>query len=220
MNDVTTAGRVPCSAVLFDCDGVLVDSDASVVVAWSRWSRRYGLEPDVVVPLVHGRRAADTLAALLPADDVAEGRELIDALELEAATEVRAVPGAVDLTASLPPGTWAVVTSATRALATARLAAAGIVAPEVLITADDVERGKPHPEGYLGAARQLGVDPSRCVVLEDAGSGVVAARAAGVGAVVGVGERALATDADPVVTDLRQLRAVPDGLAVAVHRLR
>jgi sugar-phosphatase len=189
-------------ALLFDCDGVLVDSDHSVLRAWSRWSEHYGLDPRVVYPQVHGRRAADTVAALLPATAVAEAVERINCYELEDARSVAAMPGAVELTAGLPPDRWAVVTSATGALATARLAAAGIARPGVLVTADDLHHGKPAPEGYLRAARELGRDPSACVVLEDAASGITAARAAGVVTVVGIGARSLESDADVVVRDL------------------
>jgi sugar-phosphatase len=212
---------LPADAVLFDCDGVLVDSDASVVAAWSRWALAQGLDPDEVVPQVHGRRAADTVAALVPGPGRAAALEQIDRFELDAAGEVTAVPGAAELTAALPAGRWAVVTSGTRSLATARLAAAGLAAPAVVVTADDVAVGKPAPDGYrLGAAR-LGVDVTRCVVLEDAASGVAAARAAGVAAVVGVGERALATDADVVVRDLREVAAAGGAdLRVRGGRLR
>jgi len=206
--DPSSARDLPADAVLFDCDGVLVDSDASVVAAWSRWSRDLGLDPAEVVPQVHGRRAADTVEALVTGPERAAARERIDRYELDAAAEVTAVPGAVSLTAALATGRWAVVTSGTRALATARLAAAGVVAPAVVVTADDVSAGKPAPDGYRLAAERLGVDIARCVVVEDAASGVAAARAAGVAAVVGVGERALATDADVVVRDLRDVAVV------------
>jgi len=216
-----TPRDLPAEAVLFDCDGVLVDSDASVVAAWSRWSRDLGLDPDEVVPQVHGRRAADTVEALVAAPERAAARERIDRYELDAAAEVTAVPGAAALTAALPAGRWAVVTSGTRALATARLAAAGVPAPAVVVTADDVQAGKPAPDGYRLAAGRLGVDVARCVVVEDAASGVAAARAAGVAAVVGVGERALATDADVVVRDLREAAAAGGAdLRVAADRLR
>ena len=109
-------------------------------------------------------------------------------------------------------GTWAVVTSGRTDLAVARLAAAGIPRPSVLVCADDVERGKPDPEGYLAAAQRLGVDPADAIVIEDAPAGVVAARAAGVSAVIGVGDRV--ADVDGTVTDLRSLRWTGDGIAV------
>ena len=114
----------------------------------------------------------------------------IDRLELELAAEARALPGARELVAALPAGRWALCTSGNRVLATARLAASGIEPPPVFITADDVAHGKPDPEGYALAVRRLGADPANSVVIEDAPNGVVAARAAGVGTVIGVGERA------------------------------
>ena len=195
----------PCRAVLFDCDGVLVDSDASVVRAWSRWAVSYGLDPAAVVPLVHGRRAADTVAMLVDPRDRAAALDRINAYEIEDAAGVVPVPGAGELVAGLDGTPWAVVTSGTRALATARLRAARIPLPAVLVTADDVAAGKPAPDGYAGAAAALGVAAPDAVVLEDAAAGVRAARAAGVGAVIGVGTRALETDADVVVPDLRAL---------------
>jgi mannitol-1-/sugar-/sorbitol-6-phosphatase len=220
--DAAPAWTRDVAAVLFDCDGVLVDSDASVLSAWTRWAQHYGLDPDAVHPQVHGRRSADTVRALLSPDLVAEATERIDRYELADAATVRAVPGAPELAAALPPDRWAVVTSGTRALATARLAAAGIVAPPILLTADDLHQGKPAPEGYLRAAVELGRDPSRCAVLEDAGSGVDAARAAGVRVVVGIGPRALSTDADAVVVDLSPLTydARVGRLTIAGSRLR
>ncbi len=198
-----------CRAVLFDCDGVLVDSDASVLAAWSRWARELGLEPDAVIAVVHGRRSADTVAALIDEPRRAWAAALIDRYEVEDAESVTPIPGAAALTLAVPR--WAVVTSGHRDLAEARLRAAGIPVPDVLVTADDVERGKPDPEGYLAAARQLGVLPADAVVLEDAAAGIAAARSAGVSAVVAVGARD-DLDADARVADLRALRWTGEGL--------
>jgi sugar-phosphatase len=205
---------LPCSALLFDCDGVLVDSDETVARSWGRWARRYGLDPDEVTPLVHGRRSADTVALLIAAESRREAVQTIDAYELEDARDVRSVAGAPALVASVPPARWAVVTSGRRALAEARLRAAGISLPRVVITADDVTHGKPDPEGYLAAARGLEVPPKAAIVLEDSGSGVEAGRRAGVAAIVGVGRKALDTDADVVVEDLTCLEWNGAGLAV------
>ncbi|MGH8860673.1 MAG: HAD family hydrolase, partial [Jatrophihabitantaceae bacterium] len=113
-----------CAAVLFDCDGVLVDSDDSVRAAWTRWARDLSLDPDVVTNLVHGRRSADTVAQLVPAGARDAAAALIDRYELEDAAAVTAIPGAADLARSVPR--WAVVTSGRRELALARLAAAGL----------------------------------------------------------------------------------------------
>jgi sugar-phosphatase len=120
MTVITTRG------LLFDCDGVLVDSDASVVSAWTRWTEQYDLDPTAVTAMVHGRRSADTVAALLPAHHVPTALALIDRYEIEDAAGVTALPGAAAMLTSLPPGTWAVVTSGVTALATARLTAAGL----------------------------------------------------------------------------------------------
>jgi sugar-phosphatase len=193
---------LPGRAVLFDSDGVLVDSDKSVARAWTRWAQRYQLEPQLVATIVHGRRAADTVDILIEPAQRQSALALINAFEVEDAWSVVAIPGARDLVASLPAHAWAVVTSATATLARARLAAAGIALPGVVVTADDVERGKPAPDGYLAAA-----------AVEDTESGVQAGRQAGVPVVLGVGARALATDADVVVADLRDI-AWGDGLVV------
>jgi len=190
-------------AIVFDCDGVLVDSDAAVIAAWSAWAVAYGFDPAAVIEVCHGQPARATVAAFLPADDVAAGVARIDRLELDLAGDAGGLPGARDLLASLPDGRWGIVTSGIRVLATARLAASGIEPPGVLVTADDVVHGKPHPEGYALAIRRLGADAARSVVFEDAPTGIAAARAAGVGTVIGVGPRAAASDVDAVVGDLR-----------------
>jgi sugar-phosphatase len=200
--------------VLFDSDGVLVDSDASVARAWARWARSLGLDPTAVGGMVHGRRAADTVALLVDAPQRVDALARIDAYELEDALTVAAIAGALPLTASIPADRWAVVTSANAALAAARLRAAGLGRPGALVTADDVAAGKPAPDGYQAAAGLLGQPPQACVVLEDSESGVAAARAAGVATVIGIGERALRTDADIVVPDLRSLRHTEAGLLV------
>jgi sugar-phosphatase len=203
-----------CTVALFDNDGVLVDSEASVDRAWSRWAVEHGLDPAEVVPLAHGQRAADTVTMLVVPELRPSALARIDALELEDAVSVSAVPGARALLESMPPDRWAVVTSGTTALARARLATSGLPLPELLITADDVSLGKPHPEGYLAAAAARGVPPRETLVVEDSGSGIRAARAAGTAWVLGVGPRALETDADVVVRDLTGVRWLPGGLAV------
>lgn len=204
---------VPCTGLLFDSDGVLVDSDASVLTAWGRWATDHGLDPDTVTGTVHGRRSADTVALLLPPDRRADALATIDRYEVEDAAEVTALPGSADLLPTLPAGSWAVVTSAVRALAVARLTAAGLTPPAVLVTADDVAAGKPAPDGYRAAAARLGFAVRECVVLEDSPAGVRAGLAAGA-TVIGVGERALETEAALVVRDLTGLRWADGRLTV------
>jgi sugar-phosphatase len=203
--------EIKCSAILFDCDGVLVESDASSTAAWVRWAEHYGIEPDDVIAVMHGRRSEDTVAEFLPEPQRAEGVQLIDQYEIDDVEGITAIPGAVELVTSLPVDRWAVVTSGNRALATARLTAAGLPLPRVLVTADDVANGKPDPEGYRAAAAGLGFAPGDTVVLEDAPSGAQAARAAEVGAVIGVGAKD-GLDVDLRVADLSALRWADTGL--------
>ncbi len=158
------------------------------------------------MPICHGQPARATVRAFVDADDADAALAAIDRLEQELTGEARALPGVIELLGALPHGRWGLCTSGNRALATARLAASGIEPPRVFVTADDVARGKPDPEGYALALTRLGADPSRSVVFEDAPNGVAAARAAGVGIVIGVGERAIGTAVDEAVADLREVR--------------
>lgn len=170
-------------AVLLDMDGTLVDSDAAVERAWRTWAAEYGVDASAALAIAPGRPAEQTAGALLPGADrdtmaAAAARQL--ALQYDDLADVTAAPGAAQLLAvlarlGLP---WAVVTSADRRLAAARLSAAGIC-PPLLITAEDVRAGKPDPAGYLLAAVRLGADPCRCVVVEDSEAGIEAGRAAG-----------------------------------------
>ncbi|MGY1725379.1 HAD-IA family hydrolase [Geodermatophilus sp. SYSU D01062] len=210
--------RLLARGLLFDNDGVLVDSDAAVTSSWSRWATEHGLVSADVLAVVHGRRSADTVADLVPGPGRAAATALIDRYELEDATTVAAVPGAADLLAGLPAGVWAVVTSGTPDLATARLTAAGLPLPGALVTARDVRTGKPDPEGYRLGARLLGVPPEDTVVFEDSPAGIAAGRAAGAG-VVGVGERALGAGADVVVRDLGGLSWADGVLSVPAAAL-
>ena len=196
---------IAARALLFDADGVLVDSDASVASAWTRWARRWDLDPATVLPMVHGRRSADTVTLLIAPVDRERALAEINRFEVEDAVGVTPCPGAAALLDQLPTNAWAVVTSGTRQLAVARLAAAGLPAPAVLVTADDVPRGKPDPAGYLLAAESLGVDATDCVVFEDSPAGIAAGIAAGA-VVIGVSERARDSDAAVVVEDLSDVR--------------
>ena len=170
---------LPCRAVLFDMDGVLVDSTAAVARVWSVWARKHGLDPDTVVKIAHGRPSISTIRELLPnADHDAEDRE-VEQLEIEDVEGIVALPGAAKLLRAIPPNRHAIVTSATRPLAEVRLRAAGLPVPQNLVTARDAPRGKPNPDPYLMGARILGVPPAECVVIEDAPSGIRAGKAAG-----------------------------------------
>jgi sugar-phosphatase len=191
--------------LLLDCDGVLVDSHNAAAVAWNLWAKRWAPGFDFHRDVEHGRRIADFVAELIssPSDVAAATADLIRQ-ELDHAADVVAIPGARQLLATSPRGSWAVVTSGGPAIATARMASAGLPPAAVLVTSEDVERGKPFPDPYLLAAQRLGVSPERCAVFEDAPAGIAAARAAGVETIVGVG--AMAADADVTVADLRGVR--------------
>lgn len=167
------------TALLFDLDGVLADSTASVTRAWTAWALDVGLDPAELLPKVHGRRAIDTIRAVRP--DLDAERELAGLAEREATDngDVLAIPGARELIEALPIDAWAVVTSGLRAVAAARLVAAGIPLPRLMVTGESVAQGKPHPEGYLMGAAMLGVPAGECVVVEDAPAGAAASRAAG-----------------------------------------
>ena len=167
------------SALLFDLDGVLADSTRSVTRAWSAWARRVGLEPEELLPKGHGRRAIETIRAARPDLDAEAELATLVADETTDNDDTEEIPGAGALVRSLPNDAWAIVTSGLREVATARLVAAGIPVPRIMITAESIERGKPDPDCYLRGAEALGVDPAVCVVVEDAPIGASAARAAG-----------------------------------------
>lgn len=179
MGETPDQGRIRCRAILFDLDGVLVDSAACVRKVCTDWAIARRLDPAWVIQVGQGRRVQDTIRAVAPHLDVDE--EAAELIEIESRTTegLKPVEGAQALIASLPPGTWAVVTSGARAVAMLRLRHVGLPIPPALITADDVEQGKPHPEGYLAAAHALGEEPQSCVVVEDAPPGIEAACSAG-----------------------------------------
>ena len=191
------------SGLLFDNDGVLVDSHAAAAAAWKQWCSKYAPHIDWDTDDNAGVRAEDKVREWIASPDLFdEANDHINALEQASADETTPLPGAVELTTSLSPGTWTICTSANKNLGRARIAAAGIPVPAELVTGDDVKRGKPNPDPYLLGAEKLGLPIEDCVVFEDAVAGAQAAEAAGVGLIVGVGEMALNGVADIVVKDL------------------
>ncbi|MCO1574474.1 HAD-IA family hydrolase [Crossiella sp. SN42] len=196
-----TSRHIPCRAVLFDCDGVLVDSTGPAEDAWRQWAIEHGLDPEVVLDGMHGVRSQDTVAKYLPEDQRAAGNARIEEIEVSGAEGTVPIAGIPALLAGLPEN-WAVVTSATLPLLRARLAAAGLPLPSVVVTAELVGAGKPDPEGYLLAARRLGVPIGECVVVEDSAAGIQAGLAAGAGHVLGVGKEEHLDLAHSAVPDL------------------
>jgi mannitol-1-/sugar-/sorbitol-6-phosphatase len=169
---------IRCGAILFDLDGVLMDSRVAVERAWERWATGHGIDPIAVLAQAHGRRTIDTIRAIAPLLDIEAEARLLEVAESVDFDGVTTLPGAAELLEALPAGSWTVVTSGTRALATGRLAHGGLPIPEQLITADDVERGKPDPQPYLAGAAALGIDSADCLVIEDAPAGIEAGKAA------------------------------------------
>jgi sugar-phosphatase len=171
--------QITCSAILFDLDGVLIDSTPAVTRVWSRWAIAHGFDSVSLVRKAHGRPSIETIREFLPhADHATENRE-VERSEIEDLEGVVTLPGARELLNTLPADRWTIVTSCTRALAKVRLHAAGLPIPERLITCDDVKKGKPYPEPYLKGASLLGVSPRACIVVEDVPAGIRAGKAAG-----------------------------------------
>ena len=171
--------QIHCKAVLFDMDGVLIDSTRAVARVWHRWALEHGFDPDEVVSRAHGRPSLTTVREYLPdADHAAENRE-VERREMEDLEGVVLLPGSSRLLNELPPDRWTIVTSSTRPLAETRLRAAGLPVPKLLVTSNDIKNGKPHPEPYLKGASVLGFSATECVVVEDVPSGIRAGKAAG-----------------------------------------
>lgn len=171
--------RVECAAVLFDLDGVLVDSTAYIERQWRDWALSRGLDPGPFLSVCHGRRAVETIRLAAPELDADAEVARFRAQAPDENAILPPLPGARRLLAALSPVPWAVVTSGARRFALARLAGADLPAPPVLVSAEDVRQGKPSPEGYLRAAELVGLAAGDCVVFEDAPPGIAAARAAG-----------------------------------------
>lgn len=204
------------AGLLFDCDGVLVDSVSAAAPAWDAWARRHAPSFDFLRDAPHGMRPSEVVAGLVGPDSVAEATAELIALEIEAAVHTGEVPGAASLLGVLPRDLWAVVTSSNRAVALARLRSAAVPIPPVLVAAEDVPRGKPEPDPYLLGAYQLARTTEECIVFEDSVPGIRSARAAGAAFVVGVGAGSAEGDPDVVVPDLGSVRWRAGVLVVAV----
>jgi sugar-phosphatase len=191
------------SAFLFDMDGTILTSIKAAERVWGRWAASHGLDVGAFLPTIHGKRTEETIRALgLPGVDPAREAAFITRVEIEDVTGVEAIRGVAAFLAGLPRERWAIVTSAPRKLAEARIAAAGLPLPDLLVAAEDVERGKPAPDPFLLGARKLGVAPADCLVFEDTLAGLQSAQAAGMASIV-----VTATHAHPLETDVA---AMPD----------
>lgn len=171
--------EIHCKAILFDLDGVLIDSTRAVARVWHRWAVEHGFNPEEVVARAHGRPSLTTVREYLPdADHAAENRE-VERREMNDLDGVVLLPGSGRLLEQLPSDRWTIVTSCTRPLAETRLRAAGLPIPERMVTSNDIKNGKPHPEPYLKGASVLGFAAADCVVIEDVPAGIRAGKAAG-----------------------------------------
>ena len=202
-----------CSAILFDLDGVLVDSTRAVDHEWRLWARRKGVDGDAIMAIAHGVRTIEVIRRVAPHLDAAAEAWEIENEEAGDQEGVSVMPGAATLLRSIPEGRWGVVTSGTRLLASARLRFCGLPVPKVLVTADDVTNGKPDPEPYLKGAEQLGFKPADCLVIEDAPAGIQSAREGGFKAVAisSTYPADALHSADTVIASLGQIKIKSNG---------
>jgi len=208
-----------CAAILFDLDGVLVDSRACVERIVRDWSRAHALDPERVIAVAHGRRTIETVRIVAPHLDAERETTALTEIESTATDGVEPIGSARELLHLLSPSRWAVVTSGGRDVATLRLAHTGLPRPTVLICAEDVRQGKPDPEGYLAAAAQLGFQPGDCVIIEDAPAGLEAARRAGIRS-IGIAttfDRSMLQSATHVVPSLASLRVSHTASTITVE---
>jgi sugar-phosphatase len=214
--------RIDCLAVLFDLDGVLVDSAPVVERTWNRWAARHALSVPDLVHRAHGRRSIETLQAVAPWLDAVEESAWLTAAELADTDGLQVMSGAAAALDALVDARYAIVTSCGRRLAELRLRCVGLRVPRVLISADDVAAGKPAPDGYVAAARALGVDPRECVIIEDAPAGVAAGVAAGarVLALTTTFPHARLTQAHAIRKSLGSLTFVYDGEGISIAGAR
>jgi sugar-phosphatase len=206
-------------AILFDMDGVLIDSAPAVERVWRVWALAHGFDPASVVAQAHGRRSIETIRTVAPAMDAEKENIIVEQMEIQDKGGVTALPGAAELLGRLPDERFAIVTSATHPLAVARLGYAGLPVPRYMITADDVVKGKPSPEPYLKGAALLGFTPPDCLVFEDTPAGIASARASAMQAI------ALRTTyppdelhaADAIIASLADVKAELRGETILLH---
>ena len=175
-----TMTQLECEAILFDLDGVLIDSTSCITRHWQEWTRQHNLEMAAVMQVAHGLRTIETMRLVAPFLDAEKEAERFTAAEIADTDGVVAIEGALQMLTALPRGVWAIVTSGSHRLAKARLRRAGLPVPDTLVSGDDVRQGRPAPEPYLMGASRLGKTVERCVAIEDAPAGIEAARAAGI----------------------------------------
>jgi sugar-phosphatase len=197
--------QIECDAILFDLDGVLIDSTECITRHWKQWAQQHGVDLALIMQVAHGMRTIETIRLVAPHLSAEEEASRFAKNEIVDTDGVTSMPGASTLLTGLPTGAWSIVTAGTRDVAAARLNRAGLPIPATLITADDVSRGKPNPESYLVAARKLGMSPDKCAVVEDSPAGLEAARSAGM--------QAIAVATTHATEDLMRANAIADRLS-------
>ena len=208
-----------CQAILFDLDGTLVESNSFIERLWQDWGRQHGIAPQYMSEVMHGRRAREIIHIVAPHLPIKEEAYAMETAEISNMEGMQAYRGARGLLDTLPRKQWAIVTSGTLRVASARLNYAKLPTPEVFITADDVKAGKPAPDGYLLAAKRLNVSPADCVVVEDAPAGIQAGKAAGM-KVIGIAsslQKETLSQADIVVREFADIKLQFTGNQLAIR---
>jgi len=208
------------TGLLFDNDGVVVDTMPGAIQAWREWGNRYyqGFE---LTPQWHGQKASEIVAQLVPDEEYELALDYINQLELEKASATTFINGTKHFLDQLPTSNWNIVTGASFVLAKKRLDVAGLEVPKTLVSADDVSKGKPDPEGYLLGASRIGIEINQCVIFEDAPAGLLAGQRAGAKLLVGLGEQTLDSVADLVIKDFEGIAYTDGGLVIPeTQRLR
>ncbi|KAF9923876.1 hypothetical protein FBU30_006086 [Linnemannia zychae] len=212
----TSTFPIRCRGLLFDMDGTLIDTTIIVERHWKNWCDAHNVNFESLISVSHGRPSFEIMKEFAPVDKQEEYQtpEYLAILESKVANDLDGmilIPGAKELLASLPQSTWAVVTSAGYEMAKSRFHQTGLATPPIMVTATHVTNGKPHPEGYMSAAKQLGLDPKDCVVFEDAPAGIRAGKASGAKAVIGMNTGTMPLDhlveagAHPIVHSFNDL---------------
>ncbi len=208
-----------CQAILFDLDGTLIESTSFIERLWQDWGIRHGVSPQYMSEIMHGRRGVEIISMVAPHLSAQEEVSVLETAEILNMNGMKAYPGAMELLKALPRKQWAIVTSGSIRVASARLNYTKLPMPEVLITSENVTAGKPAPDAYLLAASRLNVKPSECVVVEDAPAGIQAAKAAGMKAigVAAIQSREALSQADIVVGKLADIKVQVTGNQLSIQ---